>query len=103
DSWRAPARAGREKGRVVAMSGGFGDLTDVIWWRELGLPVRAVIQANGTFKPVTWGERGWESTDAPRAQEHYDPLAGLPAAKARARIVDQLKASGDLLGDPRPI
>ena len=37
----------------------FGDITDVVWWRELGLPVRAVIQANGTFKPVTWGEGGW--------------------------------------------
>ena len=38
-----------------------------------------------------------------RAQAHYDQLAGLSAVKARARIVDQLKASGDLLGDPRPI
>jgi valyl-tRNA synthetase len=104
---RVPVRphelADPEKGTGVAMICTFGDLTDVIWWRELGLPVRAVIQTNGTFKPVTWGERGWESTDAPRAQEHYDPLAGLPAAKARARIVDQLKASGDLLGEPRPI
>jgi valyl-tRNA synthetase len=100
---RPHALADPEKGTGVAMICTFGDLTDVIWWRELGLPVRAVIQANGTFKPVIWGERGWESIDAPRAQEHYDQLAGVPAARARARIVDQLKASGDLLGDPRPI
>jgi valyl-tRNA synthetase len=100
---RPHALADPEKGTGVAMICTFGDLTDVIWWRELSLPVRAVIQANGTFKPVTWGARGWESTDVSRAQEHYDQLAGLTAAKARARIVDQLKASGDLLGDPRPI
>ena len=100
---RPHALADPEKGTGVAMICTFGDLTDVIWWRELNLPVRAVIQSNGAFKPVTWGERGWESTDASRAQEHYDQLAGLTAAKARARIVDQLRASGDLLGDPRPI
>ena len=97
------ALADPEKGTGVAMICTFGDLTDVIWWRELGLPVRAVIQTNGTFKPVTWDERGWESTDAARAQEHYDQLAGLSAVKARAHIVGQLKASGDLIGDPRPI
>jgi valyl-tRNA synthetase len=75
----------------------------VTWWRELTLPVRAIIQPNGAFKPVTWGERGWESVDAGRAQAHYNELAGLSAAKARARVVEQLKASGDLIGDPKPI
>jgi valyl-tRNA synthetase len=92
-----------EKGSGVAMICTFGDVTDVVWWRELGLPVRAIIQANGTFRQVTWGEPGWESIDVPRARQHYDQLAGLPATKARARIVDALKESGDLLGDPRPI
>ena len=81
----------------------FGDVTDVVWWRELGLPVRAVIQANGAFKPVVWGERGWESEDPVRAQVAYDQLAGLSAVKARARIVELLRASEDLVGEPRPI
>jgi valyl-tRNA synthetase len=62
-----------------------------------------VIQADGTLRPVSWGVPGWESTDAERAQRHYDDLARLPAAKARAKIVEQLRASGDLVGDPRPI
>ena len=92
-----------EKGTGVAMICTFGDVTDVVWWRELGLPVRAIIQTNGALKPVSWGDRGWESTDRARAQQHYDQLAGLPALKARARIVDQLRESGDLIGDPRPI
>ena len=100
---KAHTLADPEKGTGAAMICTFGDVTDVVWWRELSLPVRAVIAPNGTFKPVVWGERGWESTDALRAQVEYDQLAGLSATKARTRIVELLKASGDLLGDPRPI
>jgi valyl-tRNA synthetase len=100
---RAHTLADPEKGTGAAMICTFGDVTDVVWWRELALPVRAVIQANGAFKPVKWGEVGWESTDPSRAQQHYDQLANLSAAKARARIVELLRESGDLLGDPKPI
>src|SRR5205814_4342106 len=75
----------------------------VTWWRELSLPVRAVILPNGTFKPLTWGAAGWESTDAARAQQSYDQLAGNSAAKARTKIVELLRESGDLVGEPRPI
>ncbi len=100
---RAHTLADPEKGTGVAMICTFGDITDVVWWRELGLPVRAVIQANGTFKPLTWGEGGWSTTDPARAQANYDQLAGLSASKARVRTVELLRESGDLLGDPRPI
>jgi valyl-tRNA synthetase len=100
---KAHRLADPEKGTGVAMICTFGDITDVTWWRELSLPVRAVIQANGALRPVTWGEPGWESHDPAGAQRHYDALAGLSAVKARARIVELLRESGDLLGDPRPI
>ena len=104
---RVPVRAhpltDPEKGSGVAMICTFGDVTDVVWWRELGLPVRAIIQPNGTFKPITWGEPGWEATDPAAAQRFYDQLAGLSATKARAKIVELLRESGDLIGDPRPI
>ncbi len=100
---RAHTLADPEKGTGVAMICTFGDITDVIWWRELGLPVRAVIQANGTLKPVTWGEAGWATVDPQLAQQAYDQLAGLSATKARARSVELLRESGDLLGEPRPI
>jgi valyl-tRNA synthetase len=75
----------------------------VTWWRELNLPVRTVIQADGTLRPVEWGTAGWETTDPARAARYYDKLARLSAAKARTRIVDELRESGDLIGDPRPI
>jgi valyl-tRNA synthetase len=100
---KAHPLADPEKGTGVAMICTFGDLTDVTWWRELGLPVRAIIQPDGTLRPVAWGSPGWESADPARAQRYYDQLAGLPAVKARAKIVDMLRGSGDLVGDPRPI
>jgi valyl-tRNA synthetase len=92
-----------EKGSGLAMICTFGDVTDVVWWRELALPVRAVIQPNGAFRPVAWGEPGWETDDPAGAQAHYDTLVGLSAVKARARIVERLAGTGDLVGQPRPI
>ena len=92
-----------EKGSGIAMICTFGDITDVTWWRELKLPVRAVIQPNGTLGPVSWGSAGWESADAASAQAAYDQLAGLSAKKAQVKIAELLTASGDLLGAPKPI
>jgi valyl-tRNA synthetase len=100
---RAHALADPEKGTGIAMVCTFGDTTDVTWWRELRLRVRAIIQPNGTLGPVVWGSDGWASVDQAKAQQHYDQLAGLSAVKARTRIVELLRESGDLLGEPRPI
>jgi len=100
---RAHELADPEKGSGIAMICTFGDVTDVIWWRALSLPVRAIIQPTGALKPIAWGSAGWESADAARAQDAYDQLANLSAAKARVKIVELLKASGDLKGEPRPI
>ncbi len=100
---RAHALADPAKGSGIAMICTFGDITDVTWWRELSLPVRAIVQADGTLKPVTWGASGWESDDPSRAQRYYDDLVRLPVAKARTKIVEQLRESGDLKGEPRPI
>ena len=100
---KAHPLADPEKGSGIAMICTFGDITDVTWWRELKLPVRAIIQPNGAFRPVTWGSTGWESRDAAAAQAAYDQLTNMSATKARARIVELLKESGDLIGEPRPI
>jgi valyl-tRNA synthetase len=92
-----------EKGSGIAMICTFGDLTDVTWWRELSLPVRAVITPNGAFRPIAWGSAGWETRDAAAAQAAYDQLANLSAVKARAKVVELLREAGDLIGDPKPI
>jgi valyl-tRNA synthetase len=100
---KAHPLADPEKGSGIAMICTFGDITDVTWWRELSLPVRAVIQPDGTLREITWGAAGWESTDSARAQNHYQELQRLSTSKARAKIVEQLRASGDMLGEPRPV
>ena len=100
---KAHPLADPEKGSGVAMICTFGDLTDVTWRRELGLPVRAVIQRDGTLGEVAWGTPGWESIDPDRAERYYADLARLSATKARTKIVEQLRESGDLVGEPRPI
>ncbi len=89
---RVPVRphplADPEKGSGVAMICTFGDVTDVIWWRELSLPVRAVLQPNGTLRPVAWGEPGWESNDPGRAQQLLRPArrpVGLEGADTHRR------------------
>jgi len=100
---KAHPLADPEKGTGVAMICTFGDVTDVVWWRELQLPARAIILPNGTFRAIQWGSDGFETADVPRAQAAYDQLAGLSSEKARARIVDLLRESGDMLGEPRPV
>ena len=36
-----------DKGTGAAMVCTFGDVTDVIWWRDLNLPVRAIVGRDG--------------------------------------------------------
>ena len=100
---RAHALADPEKGTGVAMICTFGDVTDVVWWRELGLPVRSIIQPNGTFRAVAFGQRGLG------IQRQCSRAAVLRRSRRAVRhqgayrIVEMLKESGALLGEPRPI
>jgi valyl-tRNA synthetase len=92
-----------EKGTGIAMICTFGDLTDVTWWRELSLPTRVVIRRDGSIAPPRWGEPGWETRDVERARDAHQELAGMPAKRARRRITELLRASGDLRGEPQPV
>ena len=92
-----------EKGSGIAMICTFGDTTDVIWWRELGLPTRTVIGRNGTLLPVDWSSEQFPSTDPTAAATAYAELEGKHANQARKAIVELLVASGDMVGEPKPI
>jgi valyl-tRNA synthetase len=92
-----------DKGTGVAMVCTFGDLTDVVWWRELSLPTRTVLGRDGRLLPVVWGESGFESEDPAAATAAYDQLAGCTVKQAQEKVVELLAASGDLVGEPRPI
>jgi valyl-tRNA synthetase len=92
-----------DKGTGLVMVCTFGDLTDVTWWRELSLPVRAVLGEDGRLTDVPWGEPGWESADVAGARASYAELRGRSVNQARRRIVELLRESGELIGEPEPV
>jgi valyl-tRNA synthetase len=87
-----------EKGTGMAMVCTFGDVTDVTWWRELQLATRPVIGWDGRFLPEPPA-----GLDSDAAREAYALLAGATSHTARERIIELLRASGEMLGDPSPI
>ena len=86
-----------EKGAGIAMCCTFGDLTDVQWWRELQLPTRSIIQRNGRIQHETP-----EWITSAQGRKLFDDLAGKTTFSARTTIVDALRESGDLDGEPTP-
>ncbi|HWS37968.1 MAG TPA: valine--tRNA ligase [Actinoplanes sp.] len=91
---RAHPAAMPDKGTGIAMVCTFGDLTDVVWWRDLDLGTRVVLGRDGRFLP-----------DAPKGVPvaGYQGLAGLTVNAARTEMVRILRESGDLIGEPRPV
>ncbi|MBB5785003.1 valine--tRNA ligase [Nonomuraea jabiensis] len=83
-----------DKGTGIAMICTFGDITDVTWWRELHLPTRPIIGWDGRL--LAEPPEGVEA-------EPYKELAGKTVHSARERIVELLRESGDLEGEPRPV
>jgi valyl-tRNA synthetase len=92
-----------DKGSGVAMICTFGDVTDVVWWRELQLPTRALIGRDGRFLPADFGGEGWPSRDVTAARSFYAELEGKTINQVRAVVVDKLRADGSLIGELRPI
>src|SRR2546430_965162 len=88
-----------EKGTGIAMICTFGDVTDVVWWRELRLPTRSVMGRDGRLAA---DPPDWDATD-PEADARYRELGGKTVKQARARVVDLLRDAGRLEGEPAPI
>ncbi len=86
-----------DKGTGIAMICTFGDTTDVVWWRELQLPTRAIIGQDGRLK----AEPPSGLTDAGRTA--YALIAGKTIKQAQTAVVEQLRDSGGLVGEPRSI
>ncbi|NUR93714.1 MAG: valine--tRNA ligase, partial [Kribbellaceae bacterium] len=82
-----------DKGAGIAMCCTFGDQTDIQWWRELQLPVRTVIGRDGRLLRETpaWLE----------GSELYGELAGKTVFSARELVVQKLRESGELDGEPK--
>lgn len=86
-----------DKGSGIAMICTFGDVTDIVWWRELQLPNRTILGQDGR---VIADPPDVIVTDA--AQAAYAELAGKTVFSAKKRIVELLRESGDLDGEPQP-
>jgi valyl-tRNA synthetase len=86
--------AAPDKGSGIAMICTFGDLTDVIWWRELALPTRAILGIDGRV-----------IADPPAGVDAaaYSRVAGKTVFSAREEIVAMLREASALEGDPKPI
>ena len=87
-----------DKGTGIAMVCTFGDLTDVLWWRELGLPTRAIIARDGRILADAP-----EGISGDAALAAWEQLAGKTAKQAQTAIVGMLRASGEMRGEPRKI
>jgi valyl-tRNA synthetase len=87
-----------DKGTGIAMCCTFGDLTDVIWWRELQLQMRPIIARDGRI--VADAPQGL--TDA-KGLEHYASLVGKSAKQAQTAIATMLMENGEMVGEPRAI
>lgn len=87
-----------EKGSGIAMICTFGDLTDVIWWREFDLPTRGLIGWDGR---IVAENPEWLTTE--KAKQTFEKIVGKTSHTAREVLVAELKESGDLVGDPKPI
>ncbi|MEI2765926.1 MAG: valine--tRNA ligase [Dermatophilaceae bacterium] len=86
-----------DKGAGIAMCCTFGDLTDVLWWRELSLPTRSLVTRTGRLAAQT---PDWLT--GPGADLYAAKVAGATAYGARAAIEAALRESGDLDGEPTP-
>jgi len=84
-----------DKGSGIAMICTFGDVTDVVWWRELDLPTRSIVTRSGR---ITESPPAGVPDGAP-----WRAIAGRTVKQAQRAMVEMLAASGDLVGDPRTI
>ena len=90
--------AQQDKGTGIAMICTFGDVTDVIWWRELDLPNRAILGFDGRIV-----SEAPEAITSARGRELFAQLAGKTVFSAKAAVVEALQSSGELVGEIRKI
>ena len=86
-----------DKGAGIAMCCTFGDVTDVEWWRDLKLPTRPIIQRNGR---IIMSVPDW--IEDPQGRAIFEETEGKTTFYARKIIVDHLRESGDMDGEPKP-
>ncbi|WP_159500010.1 valine--tRNA ligase [Microbacterium sp. 18062] len=85
------------KGSGIAMICTFGDVTDIVWWRELDLPNRTIIGQDGR---IVAAAPDVIVSDAARTA--YAELAGKTVFSAKKRVVELLQETGELIEVSKP-
>jgi len=86
-----------DKGSGIAMVCTFGDVTDIVWWRELDLPNRTILGHDGRVRAEAPDVLTTET-----AKAAYAELAGKTVFSARKRMVELLEESGELIAVSKP-
>ena len=87
-----------DKGTGMAMICTFGDVTDVIWWRDLNLPNRTIIDRDGRIIA-----QAPDAITSPEGLAAFAELSRKTVFSARQVVLEQLRATGEILGEPKPI
>jgi len=87
-----------DKGSGIAMICTFGDVTDVIWWRELQLPNRSIMGQDGRLVSTPP-----EAITTEQGILAYAELAGKTVFSAKKAVVDMLLDTGEMVGEAKPI
>ena len=81
-----------DKGSGIAMICTFGDVTDIIWWRELDLPNRTIIGKDGRIVA-----EAPEAITGDAGRDAYAQLVGKTVFSAQKLTLEMLEASGELV------
>ncbi|MEE2743678.1 MAG: valine--tRNA ligase [Bdellovibrionota bacterium] len=94
--------ADKEKGSGILMVCTFGDIHDVEFWKQEGLPLRQIIEKEGTIGAIKYGTAKFPSENPEKANEVSSQLKGLYVKQARKKVVDLLREEAFLVGEPKP-
>ena len=92
-----------EKGSGLAMVCTFGDMTDVLWWKDLGLPMRSIIDRGGRLISIDFASDRFQSRNSVDAAANYQEMAGRTARQARLAVAKLLEDNQRFTAAPRKI
>ena len=97
----ASEHAEPEKGTGILMICTFGDMEDAAFCRKKSLPALQVIDEKGFFKAVDFNAGLFKSDQPQLAEKYYSELEGLRVQQARKKIVEILRQTKCLKGEPK--
>ena len=98
----ASDHADPEKGTGILMICTFGDMEDLAFCKKKNLPVLQIINEQGFLKDLDFTSALFKSEKPQLAQKYYSQLRGLRVQQARKKIVEILRQTKHLAGEPKP-